>query len=146
MATVATLVDAGHNRVRYLLVSDGGDAVATTITTTGAATPDLLTDSLAGPVKQIARAFTNGLGILAAGVKTQAQSRAMWMADASDTVLGNGKVSRALARVTRRSGSPTWIIDANVDGGGHPTVIVTPSAAVASSCYVDIETQGGIGR
>lgn len=145
MPTVTTVVDVGHNRIRYLLVSDGGDATATTITSTGAATPDVKTDSLAGPIKTLANAFVNGIGKLPAGAFTQAQSRAMWMADASDTTLGV-KAPRALPRITRRTGSPTWIVDANVDGGGHPTIIVTPSAAVACSIYLDIETQGAIGR
>lgn len=145
MPTTVTLVDVGHNRVRYLLVSDGGDANPTTITTTGAATPDLITDSLSGPIKDIANTFANGLGQLAAGAQTQAKSRALWLADQSDANQGP-KVARAEVVGSRRSGTPTWTIDANVDGGGHPTIIITPSAAAAGSIYVDVFTQGAIGR
>jgi hypothetical protein len=138
-----TLVDAHHNRLRYLLVYDGEQALAA-ITTTGVASPDLLTDSLYGPIKVCAQAFTNGLGILAAGALTQAQSRAIWLADNSDTVLGNGKVSRALCKITPRTGQAQWRVDSDVDGSGHPTV--TPVATAAASAYLDVMTQGGIGK
>lgn len=144
MPTVATLVDVGHNRVRYLLVSDGGDANATTITTTGAATPDLVTDTLSGPLKDCANAHDNGLGQIAAGALTQAQARAIWLADAADTNQGP-KQPRCEVQITRRSGTPTWIVDANV-AGGEATVVITPSAAAAASCYVDIFSAGAIGH
>jgi len=138
-----TLVDAHHNRVRYLLVYDGESALAA-ITTTGAASPDLLTDSLSGPIKVCAQAFTSGLGILPAGALTQAQARAIWLADSADTVLGNSKVPRAMCKISPRTGSAQWRIDANVDGSGNPTI--TPVATVAASAYLDVMTQGGIGK
>jgi hypothetical protein len=137
-----TLVEQGNNRLRYLLVYDGESALAA-ITTTGAASPDLNTDSLYGPIKVISLAFVNGLGILPAGAMTQAQARAMWLADSSDTVLGNSMVPRALCKITPRTGSAQWRIDANVDGSGHPTI--TPVATAAASAYLDVMTQGGIG-
>ena len=139
-----TLVEQGHNRLRYLVVDEGAALV---ITTTGAASPDLLTDSLAGPIKVCANAFTTGLGILPAGALTQAQSRAIWMADNSDTVLGNVNVPRALVRLVARSGtSQHWTIDADVDGGGHPVInIASNTQAGGGECYVDVETQGAIG-
>src|ERR1700687_3559919 len=101
MAITISLVEQGSNRLRYLLSSNATSLTQTAnLTTTGAATPDLLTDStFAGPgpnpIFKIARAFQDGLGILAAGAFTQAQARAMWMADTSDTILGNNKVARA---------------------------------------------------
>lgn len=141
MSSIA-LVERRHNRLRYLLVYDGEQALAA-ITTTGAATPDLLTDADNGPVLACAQAFTNGIGILPAGAFTQAQARAIWLADNSDTVLGNGKVGRCLCVITPRTGQAQWRIDANVDGSGHPTI--TPVATVAASAYLDVQTQGGIG-
>jgi hypothetical protein len=78
-------------------------------------------------------------------VMTQAQARAIWEATLSDTVLGNGKVPRCLMWLTPRTGGQLWFADANVDGGGHPTIIVSRSAAAAGSAYLDIQTQGAIG-
>jgi hypothetical protein len=143
MAMVAALVEQGHNRLRYLITTDVTGAASVTITTTGAASPDLLTDSLYGPVKQCARAFTNGLGILPAGALTQAQSRAIWLGDSSDTVLGNSKVPRCIADLTVRGGTAAWGVDVNVDGSGHPTLTV--SANQTGSAYLDVLSQGAIG-
>lgn len=143
MSIAATLVEQGHNRLRYLLVCDTTGTTTLTITTTGAATPDLLTDSLSGPVRICALAFTNGLGLLAAGAKTQAQSRAIWLADNSNVVLGNVNPPRCVPRVSRRTATANWTVDANVDGPGHPTVVVT--ADNTGEAYLDIQTQGAIG-
>lgn len=145
MAVTAALVGAGHNHLRYLITDDGEGGTAVTITTTGAASPDLLTDALYGPIAECADAFTDGLGILPPGVLTQAQARAIWLADNSDTVLGNGKVPRCLADLTVRSGAVPWTVDANVDGGGHPTLVITHGSSSAGTAYVDVETQGPIG-
>jgi len=142
MAATATLVGAGHNHLRYLLVGDEGGGTVT-ITTTGAASPDLNTDSLAGPIKVCSLAFVDGIGKLAAGAKTQAQSRAIWMAQDSDSVLGNGLIPRCLPRITLRAGTTMPFVDADVDGPGHPTVTVVMPAD--SEAYLDIETQGPIG-
>jgi hypothetical protein len=139
----ATLIEQGHNRLRYLLASNTTGGTTLDITTTGAASPDLKTDSLYGPVKVCALAFTDGLGKLAAGALTQAQARAIWMAQSSDTVLGNSKVPRCLPRLTIRDGAAVWTVDANVDGSGHPVVHVT--ATDIGDAYLDIQTQGAIG-
>src|SRR5574337_1612857 len=112
MAMIATLVEQGHNRLRYLVTTDVTGAATINITTTGAASPDLLTDSVYGPVRKCANAFTVGLGKLAAGALTQAQARAIWMADSSDTVLGNSKVARCETSFTLRAGTANWSVDA----------------------------------
>lgn len=145
MAVTAALIQTGRNRLRYLITDDGGGGTSVILTTTGAATPDIKTDSLQGPIKKCALAFVNGLGKLPAGAMTQAQSRAIWEANNSDTVLGNGKVPRALCRLQVRSGGQLWFVDANVDGSGHPTIVISRSAAAAGTAYLDIETQGGVG-
>ena len=67
MAIVATLVYADPNKLRYALEFDGQAGQALTLTTTGAASPDLLTDTLQGPLKKLAKAFTDGFAGFAAG-------------------------------------------------------------------------------
>lgn len=143
MAMTAALVEAGNNRLRYLITTDVTGAASVNITTTGAASPDLLTDSKAGPVKKCANAVANGLGILAAGAKTQAQARAIWLADSSDTVLGNTKVARCESQLTIRDGTAVWSLDANVDGSGNPFIVV--SANQTGHAYLDVFSAGAIG-
>lgn len=143
MAMVAALVEAGNNRLRYLITTDVTGAASVNLTTTGAATPDLLTDSLYGPVKQCANAVANGLGQLAAGAKTQAQARAIWMADSSNSVLGNGLVPRCESVLTIRGGTAAWSVDANVDGSGNPLIVI--SANQTGSAYLDVYSAGAIG-
>ena len=143
----ATLVERGFNRLRYLINS--ALAVPSTLTFTtlgpGGPGPDLLADSQRGPVKQCASAVTAGLGILPAGAKTQAQARAIWLADNSDTVLGNSKVPRCLCLLTQRDQfSSAWSIDASVDGSGNPQVVVTNNSNTGNA-YLDVTTQGTIG-
>lgn len=142
MAIVITLVGQGKNNLRYLCTAAAADTG--TITSTGAATPDLLTDSVAGPIKKMAQAFTNGYGTLAAGILTQAQSRAIWFNDSTGANIGNTKIARAQPVVTWRTGATqATIVDANVDGGGHPTI--TMATAAAGTFYLDIKVEGTIG-
>lgn len=142
MALTATLIEQGHNRLRYLLVCDTTGTTSLSITTTGAATPDLVTDSLAGPVKACAQAFTNGLGKIPPGALTQAQARAIWMMDNTLVVVGS-KSPRCEPRVTLMVAPADFLIDANVDGGGHP--IITLSANNVGQAFLDIESAGAIG-
>lgn len=144
MTVTAALVRSGHNYLRYLLTSDGSGGSAT-LTTTGAATPDLQTDCQAGPLKTISRAFDDGIGDLPAGAKTQAQSRALWLSNDPTSVVGNENAPRAICETTPIAGAGVWTLDANVDGSGHPTVIATSSAA-AGTCYLDVLVPGSIGR
>lgn len=143
MSIVATLIEQGHNRLRYLLVCNTTGGTTLNITTTGAVTPDLQTDSVQGPIKQCALAVAQGIGILAVGAKTQAQSRAIWLADNSNVVLGNGKPPRCLPRLYPRLGNlGTWTVDADVSAG-NPIVVVT--CASTGEAYLDIQSQGAIG-
>jgi hypothetical protein len=148
MAIHCSLVEQGHNRLRYLLTTDSESGGTQVITTTGAASPDLLTDSLNGPIRECAEAFTDGIGILPPGALTQAQARAIWMADNSDVVLGNAKVPRVICYLEARSGSTgvVWLADADVDGSGHPVINVTANNASApASAYLTVKKQGGVG-
>lgn len=146
MATVGLLVAASSNHLRYLVTST--DASTLVITSTGAASPDLLTDTNGqdGLLRAMAKAFTNGYGKIAAGALTQAQARALWLDDNAGANIGNAQIARAAITITGRSAAtglmPT--IDANVDGSGHPTLTVTPPAG-ASAFYVDIHAPGAVG-
>lgn len=142
----ATLVERGFNRLRYLINS--ALAVPSTLTFTalgaGGPGPDLLGDSAAGPIKVCANAVTNGLGKLPPGAKTLAQARAIWMADNSDTVLGNSKVARCLCLLTPRDQfAQQWQVDASIDGSGNPQVVVTNNSNTGNA-YFDVTTQGSI--
>lgn len=141
MATTATLVGQFNNHLRYLLTETGAGGSAT-ITSAGTATPDLQTDSLAGPIKAISLVKTNGLGSVAAGGVTQAQARAFLMSDATVSV-GNADVPRTLIRLTPRTGLTVWFVDCN-QSSGDPTIVATASA-VAGTAYLDIECPGSIG-
>ena len=143
MATVGTLVSSGPNHLRYLVTST--DATPLTITSTGAASPDLLTDTTKkGPLRNMAKAFTNGYGTLPAGALTQAQARAIWNDDNTGANIGTAAVQRAQLELTQRTGTLLYIVDCNVDGGGHPTFVVSGGAA-AGSVYLDVEVPGAIG-
>ena len=151
MAVTASLVFVGHNSIRYLLVQDGAAGTTATITTTGAVSPDLLTDSVQGPLKKLAKAFTDGFGVLSPGALTQAQARALWLSNwTADPAAGDpaGVISAIkTAKVTWEPDSVGllgWFFDANVDGGGHPTINITAPAA-ASQGYLDIAVDNAIG-
>lgn len=135
MAATAALVFAGNNRLRYLITGDAmGGAV--TIPNDGGASPDLATDCLPGPLKQIITARTNGIGTIAAGALTQAQARALLLSDGVAANVGNNKVPRAICTVTSRAALGGAFVDANVDGGGDPVVAVTVGANELT--YLDI--------
>lgn len=142
MATTAALAFAGNNRLRYLITDDAMGGTVT-IPNDGGATPDLLTDSLPGPLKQIFQARTNGIGTIAPGALTQAQARALLLSDAQAANVGNSRVPRAICMWTPRAAGTAAEIDANVDGQGDPVVAVTVGAAEIG--YLDIMIANGAG-
>lgn len=148
MAITATLVERGQHRLRYLITATDTSALAVTITGTGAATPDLVTDSAGtnGIIRALALAPTRGYGKLAAGVLTQAQARALWLADDAAGALaplGQNQVSRARCKTVAIASVDMPAVDADVDGGGVPNITVTLNAA--GSAYLDIEGIGVTG-
>ena len=144
MSITFALVAAFPNRLRYLATNSGSPLGGTAaIPNDAGATPDLQTDTgtFNGPLFQIARARVNGIGTIAAATAlNQAQSRAILMDDNTVSV-GNANVPRARTTITPRSGTAGWDVDANVDGGGDPTVEVTSTAA-AGTAYIDVEVAG----
>jgi hypothetical protein len=144
MAVTALLVFQRSNRLRYRLTQDGQAGTTLVITTTGAVSPDLLTDTLAGKLREIARAFTNGYGAFAAGALTQAQARALWLSNRATSPGSTETIMTARCEITPRTGTthPDWLVDANVDGSGHPTLNITAQAG-AGVAYLDVELEGG---
>lgn len=147
MAITATLVYAGHNRLTYLITTDTGNETVS-IESDGGASPDLLTDSLAGPLKQIARVKTNGYGKIAAGgITTDAQARALLLSDdAADQVGAGGRPPTAIARLSGRD-SNGWRVDAvrGPTDTGTPGIQVTKWSNGGGSCYLDVFIPGAIG-
>lgn len=152
MAVTAAIMFQGKNRLSYLLTQDGAAGTTLTLTTTGAATPDLLTDSIGGLMTDLAKAFTNGFGTFAAGALTQAQARALWLSDWASG-LGGGpgaspgpmqKTAQCVITPTTGAVAQEWLVDANVDGPGHPTINITAQAG-AGVAILDIFVPNQIG-
>lgn len=142
MAIVATLVHQGANHLRYLYVSSGAGS-APVITTTGGVTPDLITDTIAGPLRALAKVFTDGFGSFAAGALTQAQARALWLGDTSGA--NPGLLTLANIKMTGRTNAAELGIDANVSSN-HATLTLNGGAGIgAASWYVDIYIPSAIG-
>jgi hypothetical protein len=142
MANTAALVFQGHNHLRYLVTADEAGG-AFTIANDAGASPDLQTDSLAGPIKQIAQARATGIGTVAAGALTQAQARALLLADSAAANVGGTKVPRCIVTATPRLTGIAMTVDANVDGDGDP--IITGTITADGFGYVDVHFIGGIG-
>ena len=145
MAMTASLVFAGRNRLRYLINATVGNGETVSITADGSATPDLVTDTIGGQLKKIARANLDGYGKLAAASNNVANTRALLLMDNSNSVVGaGGNPPPACSRITPRSGTITeFIVDARADGNYGLTI--TAVANNAASCYLDIFVPGAIG-
>lgn len=141
MAITATLVFAGSNRLRYLVVATAGTE-SVSITSSGAATPDLQTDSLAGPIKRISRVTAAGYGKLAAGVPSTANARALLFSDLAAAAIG-AAVPTALCRLTPRTGATqNAVVDAPLGDGSFG---LTVTGNTVGSWYLDVEIPGQIG-
>lgn len=153
MAITAGLVYAGHNRLRYLITATAGGNEAVVITSTGAVSPDLLTDSLQGPIKAIASVKANGYGkIAAATVITTALARALWLSDDAAAQVGPfngvalGNVATAICTlVPRTTATAAMSVDAG-QGVDTATASLTVTAEGIGICYLDVSIPGGIGQ
>jgi hypothetical protein len=148
MAVTATLVRATGNRLTYLLNQDGAAGTTLNITATGAASPDLLTDTAGrvGALRNIAKANTLGYGRIATPM-TQAKARAILLSDYSgaspsgSTPANSGAFPTARAEVTDRVGQGApWLVDANVSGSNMLLAIVGPP--LAAQAYLDVFVPG----
>jgi len=159
MAVTITLVEQGANNLRYLVSYDGteGTGTSSAITTTGAASPDLRTDSLAGPLKKLARAVTDGFGNFAAGSLTQAQAKALWESDFSTVNPSAPSGKRVVSPVTAKLNVvPSDIgtngnqlpVEADVSSG-QPVIRVAVAGGAAldqaAAWYLDVYVPGAIG-
>lgn len=145
MATAA-LASAGNNRLRYLITAAGTTLETVSITSTGAATPDVLTDSPnAGPINALAKVISAGYGSFASGAQTQAKARALWLSDlsgANPSIAGNVDLPLSMGKITPRTGGGVWSLDANVSGGNP---IISVSVTGGGTAYLDLEVPGTIG-
>lgn len=142
MAVTATPVFVGHNFIRYRVVQDGAAGTTLNITTTGAASPDIQTDGLNGPLRDIAKVITQGYGLFASGAQTQAKARALWLSDWSGATPGTTKTVTARCTLQTR-GDQEFSVDADVSGGNP--VIAIAATATASTCYLDVHVPNTIG-
>jgi hypothetical protein len=139
MAVTTTLVHASANHLVYLMSAAGAETG--TIPCDGGATPDLQTDSPAGPIHQMSLVFDDGYGALPAGAQTQADIRAMLLSDDPTNLVGTN-IARALITATPRS-AITVAVDVDVDGSFKPEINVAFSGAGA--CYLVVSVPGAIG-
>jgi len=145
MAITVTLVHQTPNWLRYLVSFSAGAPLTADITCTGAATPDLQTDSLPGPIKALSKAVANGYGQFAAGALNQAQSRALWLSDWT-TSPGNANTVTARCRITRRGAlGSAMSVDANVSAGNPILTVTGVHDGGGGDYYLDVEVPQAAG-
>jgi len=127
----ATLVFVGNRRLRYLIASEGPATIS--LPTKGGASPDLLSDSVAGPLRKLLRASLDGYGFIQPGPLTREQAQAMLLGG----ILGNQFTPSARPRITNRTGLALYTLDADVDRDGGPQLVVTVDRA--ATAYLDVE-------
>ena len=138
--STAQLVFQGHNNLRYKITFTDGGLV--TIPSAGGPTPDLQTDAIAGPIREIARAGIDGIGSVPPHALTQAGARDILQADDSGESVGNANVPRARLQLSPRDAAG-FEADVGVDGSGNPSITI--SSTEAGTTYLDVEFIGGIG-
>jgi hypothetical protein len=152
MAITITIVEAGRNRLRYLCSTTSTGTDTGSITTTGAASPDIKTDLDAvqnqGVLTALAKVISQGYGKLASGAQTQAKARALWLSDDAANVVGGNSGGIPATAICKLSPITTtslagWAVDANVDGPGNPTINV--QSIGGGTCYLDVLIPGSIG-
>lgn len=134
MAVTAVLQRATSHQLVYLVTSDGAGG-SLLITSSGAATPDLATDTAAvnGPMKRIARAGLDGIGLIpAAGFDSQAKASALLQNLDPTSVLGNVTVPRATMICQGKTVDDAWLCTTGVSAG-TPDVLIVHGAAAATA-------------
>lgn len=154
MALTATLCWVDKNTIVYRLVNVATLGTTVTITSSGAATPDLVTDAAStaygaaagAALRRVVRAGLDGIGAVAAAGLTQADARALYLGDG--TLTGSNGVTTPTARIRTEmrttAGDAQLQVDCNVSSG-VPTVVVT-AAAVAFTAYLYVELAHSLTR
>ena len=147
MAIISALAFVGHDRLRYFIDSTAnGESIS--IESDGGASPDMLTDSLAGPLKQIFKVKTQGFYsvIPVGGITTQAQARGLLLSHRAGLTWGV-RVLTAITTVTPITGGANWLVDAvrGPSDTATPGLTITNITGGAASCIVDISIAGSIG-
>lgn len=153
MALTAALVNVTPNELVYLITNAATLGTSLSITSSGAATPDLATDCVTNTwgraacsrLRQVCRAGLDGLGSQAAAGFTQAEARDLLLGNGA-TTFGGPLAPRAevdLVPVTGVAGGPLCEVDANVSGG-VPTLDIT-AAAVAGTCLMRVRLRSSPG-
>jgi hypothetical protein len=143
MGTTVTLVEASPTHLRYRIDFTGGGGSTFSITSTGAATPDLLTDSSQGPLKKLAKVISDGYGTFAAGAQTQAKARALWCSDyigAQPAIAGNNLLPTARMKLSPVSGTDSigWTVDADVSAG-NPVINGQKTTALGTASVIMLD-------
>lgn len=137
MAVTAVFQKATPYKLVYFINSDvAGGSV--TITSSGAATPDLATDvaGINGPIKRLGRAGLDGLGLVpAGGFNLQSETDALFVNLDPGNVLGNDNIPRATMFCQGMATDNDWIVRTS-NAGGLPLILVTHPAAIASAWLV----------
>jgi hypothetical protein len=146
MAITAVLIYAGHNRLRYFINATAGGGEQVEIQSDGGATPDLQTDSLAGPIKQISLVKAQGYGKIAAGgISSTAEARALLLSDGNASIVGPNNPT-AITRFAQRTGvAVPFVVDAAQGSGDAATPSLYVTALAIGSCELEISIPGGIG-
>lgn len=139
MTVTATRIFNTKTQLAYLIVHDGAAGDAVTIPNDAGASPDLQTDAEGGVLKAMMQARVNGYGAFAAAALTQANARALLLSNDPSNTFGTDNVVRARCWLTTTVGLANWGVDANVDGGGDPTLVVTKAATAAGTAILYIQ-------
>lgn len=146
MAITAALVYRSPTRLRYLITATAGGGEAVSIESDGGVSPDLVTDSVAGPLKNIVTVKTNGYGKIAVGgITTQAQARALLNSDDAVSLLGAGIPSAILRLTERTTTTGNFAVDCVRGPSDQATPGITVTANGIGICYLDVEVPGAIG-
>ena len=148
MALTITLTYAGHNRLRYRLEA-AEDGESASLECDGGVSPDLLTDSLAGPIKDIAKVKAQGYGqIPVGGITTPGQAIALLQSGLGfASPITFGIKPTLITRIMPRSGGPNWTV-IGVRGPSDtatPGLTITNNTGGAAVAYLEIELPGSIG-
>lgn len=146
MTITAALLYAKPNHLAYLITSTAGAGESVYIESDGGPTPDLTTDTVAGPLKQIANATTGYGKIPSTGLTTQAQAQALLLSANAASLVGPA-VPTALCHLQPRTGGGwQFVVDAvrGPSDSNAPGIQVRAPGAAGTAILI-VEIPGAIG-